>query len=174
MGRIRRAARLLPMEDAPARLTSSIRHPEPRTMALTAEERREINHPNAEHATDRTLPREQPAQEVRARRGGRASPRSECITARGGGQQSSPNRRTGPTSAWRPVCAGGRPGGPMIHDLSPWPSQSTGHGGAADSPGRCNQLRPLRVRGWPPSPSVVCQNSLSGFGGIARCFFGCS
>jgi hypothetical protein len=100
-----------------------------RTMVLTAEGRREINRQNAEHARDRTLPREQPAQEVRARRGRRACPRSECTAARGGGRQSSPNRLTGPTAAWGAVCAGWRSGAPAIHASSPGTSQSTGHGG---------------------------------------------
>jgi hypothetical protein len=57
---------------------------------------------------------------------------------------------------------------------SPWSKRSTGHGGAANSPGRCDRLGRLGGRGSPPSLAAGCQNWPSDFGGIIPCFFAIS
>ena len=45
---------------------------------------------------------------------------------------------------------------------------------SSESPDRGIADLGLGRRGWPPTPSAVCQNSPSGFGGIVAIFFSCS
>jgi hypothetical protein len=70
--------------------------------------------------------------------------------------------------------ADGRPGTPAIHISSPWSKRSTGHGEAANSPGRCDRLGRLGGCGSPPTLAAACQNWPSDFGGIIPCFFAIS